>query len=72
MVVAVMAVLIALALRGLGIMVLWNWVGVNVMALPEISFLESMGLFLLASFLVGSVVDKNMMPTKQGKTGKKD
>ena len=67
-IVVIMAVLIALALRSLGVMILWNWVGVEVMSLPEISFFEAMGLFLLASFLIGSVVDKNMF----SKSGKKD
>lgn len=62
--VILVTVIAALAFRGLIVMLLWNWLMPMLTSLPEISFLEAVGLFLLASFLMGSVVDKNVIPTK--------
>ena len=33
---------------------LWNWIAVSVFALPEMSFLQTFGLLLLLSLLIGS------------------
>lgn len=62
-------VIAALALRGFIVMLLWNWLMPMLTSLPEIGFFEAVGLFLLASFLMGSVVDKNVIPsTKKAPT----
>jgi len=71
MVIAVILTVVALlAFRGLMVMVLWNWLMPTILHLPEISFFEGIGLFLLASFLMGSIVDKNALP-KANKVEKK-
>jgi hypothetical protein len=60
-----LTVLLLLAFRGAVVMVLWNWLMPTILHLPEISFFEAVGLFLLVSFLMGSVVDKNAIPSKK-------
>jgi len=65
--VVVFTVGVMLALRGLGIMVLWNWLLPSILGLPEISFFQSMGLYLLVTFLAGALVDKGMVPKKEKK-----
>jgi len=56
-VVAILMVLVALAvlvaLRGLVVMLLWNWVMPVIFSLPELSFMHAVGLSLLVSFLIG-------------------
>jgi len=58
-------VLLLLAFRGLVVMVLWNWLVPVLLHLPEISFFQAVGLFMLVSFLTGSVIDKNVLPAKK-------
>jgi len=65
--VVVLTVILAAALRGLMVMLLWNWLVPMLTTLPEIGFFEAIGLFLLVSFLTGSMVDKNVFPTKAEK-----
>lgn len=40
-------------LLGLPVYLLWNWVGVTVLHLQEITFFQAIGLNLLAAFLFG-------------------
>ena len=58
----IITILIALALRGVAIMLLWNWLLPSLVHVPHISFLEGVGLYLLVTFLTGSIVDKNVLP----------
>lgn len=60
--------IVALALRGFLVMLLWNWLMPMLLSLPEVSFLEACGLFLLGSFLFGTFIDKNIVPAKKSTT----
>ena len=66
LVIAIVA-LALMAFRGLVLMWLWNWLMPAILGLPEISFWQSVGLFLLTSFLFGNILDKNMVPKKSEK-----
>lgn len=63
----IITVLVALAIRGAVIMLLWNWLMPMLTSVPEISFIESVGLYLLVSTLLGHLVDKNVMAKPKGK-----
>ena len=60
-------VVVAMAVRGVLVMLLWNWLLPSILGLPEISFLEGIGLYLLTSVLFGTLVDKNLLPAKSKK-----
>lgn len=60
----IVVALILMALRGLVVMWLWNWLVPMILGLPEISFIESVGLVLLVSFLFGNVVNRGAVPSK--------
>jgi len=57
-----LTVLLAMALRGAAVMVLWNWIMPSLVHVPHISFFEAIGLYLLVTFLNGSMIDKNVLP----------
>ncbi len=65
--VLILTVIAVVALRGFVVMLLWNWLVPTLTTLPEIGFFEAIGLFLLVSFLTGSMVDKNVLPSKTEK-----
>ena len=62
-------IVVALALRCLAIMFLWNWIVPAITTLGEISYLEAIGVYLLVSLLFGSLVPSNpTTPKVQQKT----
>jgi hypothetical protein len=68
--IAIIAVAIILAFRGLVVMWLWNWLMPSILGLPEVSFLESIGLVFLAAFLFGTMNGKDMATaTKKANKG---
>lgn len=46
--------IIVALLLGLPVYLLWNWVGVDVLHLPTITFFQAIGINLLCSFLFRS------------------
>ena len=60
-------IVVAAALRGALIMLLWNWLLPSILSAPEINMLEGIGLYILAALLFSNVVDSNMLPTKKEK-----
>ncbi len=52
---------IGVALRGVGVMLLWNWVMPSVFNVAEISFFEGVGMFLLAAFIFGNLFDRKAL-----------
>jgi len=60
-------IIIASLLRGVLIMVLWNWLLPALLHVPEISILEGIGLYMLVALLFGNLVDKNVLPKSKEK-----
>ena len=60
-VVGIIAILVVLALRGLIVMLLWNWLMPSILGLPEINLFEGIGLVFLAAFLFGSMIEKGAL-----------
>lgn len=51
----VVSILIYAFIYGLPVMLLWNWLMVNIFELPKISFFEAVGIFILFNILFSSV-----------------
>lgn len=51
--IATLAILVAVLLRGLIVMLLWNWLMPVIFSLPELGFWQAVGLALLSTFLIG-------------------
>lgn len=45
--------IVVAAIAAIPTWLLWNWIAVNVFALPTLSLLQAVGLLLLCSFLFG-------------------
>ena len=69
-IIALVALAALVALRGLIVMWLWNWLMPMVFGLPELSFIESIGMVLLATFLFGTMFDRGSLSNAKG--SKKD
>lgn len=71
-VVAIIALVLLLLLRGLIVMWLWNWLMPSILGLPEINMLEGLGLMFLAMFLFGTMFDRNTLKATNKQDTKKD